>query len=71
MSIAKLLCDDGRNPERGPRVARRMEGTGEANGARTKKSSMQGQEGGSTPAKKKPRTHSRTPRGPTQAPLRA
>jgi hypothetical protein len=38
------------------------------NGARTKKRSMQGQEGGSTPAKKKPRTHNKPPRGPTQAP---
>jgi hypothetical protein len=38
------------------------------NGAGTKKRNSQGQEGGSTPAKKKPCTQNRPPRGPTQAP---
>jgi hypothetical protein len=90
MDISQLIRNDERNPERGPGVAQRMEGTGDSNRStkftnsdagktspnapnrhqwgRTKKRSMQGQEGGSTPAKKKLRTHNRPPRGPTQAP---
>jgi hypothetical protein len=31
MATTKLLCDDGRDPERGLGVARRMEGTGDSN----------------------------------------